>query len=88
MVLGEGGAMVVLESLESAEKRGAKIYAEIIGFGMSTDASHITKPNQSGAENAMRLALKDARLSPDAIDYINAHGTGTTANDAMEVGAK
>jgi nodulation protein E len=87
MVLGEGGAMLVLESLESAKKRGARIYAEIIGFGMSSDASHITKPNQVGAESAMRLALKDAALSPDSIDYINAHGTGTMVNDAMEVAA-
>jgi nodulation protein E len=87
MVLGEGGAMLVLESLELAKKRGAKIYAEIIGFGMSSDASHITKPNQRGAESAMRLAMKDASLSSDSIDYINAHGTGTMINDSMEVAA-
>jgi nodulation protein E len=87
MVLGEGGAMLILESLELAKKRGARIYAEIIGFGMSSDASHITKPNQVGAENAMRFALKDAKITPDSINYINAHGTGTTVNDSMEVAA-
>jgi nodulation protein E len=87
MVLGEGGAMLVLESLDAAIKRGARIYAEIIGFGMSSDAGHITMPNQSGAENAIRMALKDAGISPAIIDYINAHGTGTSANDSMETGA-
>jgi nodulation protein E len=84
MILGEGSAMLILETLESAQKRGAKIYAEIIGFGMSSDASHITKPNQKGAENAMQRALKDAEISTSEIDYINAHGTGTAVNDAME----
>jgi nodulation protein E len=79
--------MLILESLELAKKRGARIYAEIIGFGMSSDASHITKPNQVGAENAMRFALKDAKITPDSINYINAHGTGTTVNDSMEVAA-
>jgi nodulation protein E len=84
MILGEGGAMMILESLESAQKRGAKIYAEIIGFGMTSDASHITKPNGKGAESAMRIALEDASISPDQVDYINTHGTGTLINDAME----
>jgi len=87
MVLGEGGAMLVLESSESAIKRGAKIYAEIIGFGLSSDASHITKPDQRGAERAMQTALKDAQIAPEEIDYINAHGSGTIANDSMEAGA-
>ena len=87
MTLGEGGAMLVLETLDSALERNAKIYGEIIGFGMSSDAGHITKPNQAGPESAMKLALKDAEIAPDAIDYINAHGTGTIANDAMEVAA-
>ena len=87
MVLGEGGAMLVLESLESATKRGAKIYGEIVGFGMSSDAAHITKPNQLGAEAAMRMAMEDAEISPEKIDYINAHGTGTMVNDAMETSA-
>lgn len=87
IILGEGGAMLVLESLESAEKRGAEILAEIVGFGMSADASHITKPEQSGAERAMKLALADAQVLPEQIDYINAHGTGTPANDPMETAA-
>jgi nodulation protein E len=87
MVLGEGGAMLVLESLDNAVARGAKIYGEIIGFGMSSDASHITKPNQAGAEAAMQMALDDARITADQIDYINAHGTGTQVNDAMETAA-
>lgn len=85
MILGEGSAMLVLETLESAQRRGAEIYAEIIGFGMSSDASHITKPNQKGSENAMRKALKDADISANDIDYINAHGTGTAINDTIEV---
>ena len=87
MILGEGGATIVLESLESAHKRGAKIYGEIIGFGMSSDASHITKPSAEGAGRAIKMALKDAEISADKIDYINAHGTGTQANDSMETAA-
>jgi len=87
MILGEGGAMLVLETLESAERRGVPIYAEITGFGMTSDASHITKPSQTGAEQAIRLALQDAELEPEEIDYINAHGTGTMVNDAMETAA-
>jgi nodulation protein E len=87
MILGEGGAMLFIETLESAQARGATIFAEIAGFGMSSDAGHITKPSQIGAEEAMRLALKDANMQPSDIDYINAHGTGTTANDSMEVAA-
>jgi nodulation protein E len=87
MILGEGGAMMVIETLESALERGAKIYAEITGFGMTSDAAHITKPSQTGAEQAMKLALQDAGLQPDQIDYINAHGTGTVVNDVMETNA-
>lgn len=87
MILGEGGAMMVIETLESALERGAKIYAEITGFGMTSDAAHITKPSQTGAEHAMKLALQDAGLQPDQIDYINAHGTGTVVNDVMETNA-
>ncbi len=87
MILGEGGAMLVLEKLESAQERGAKIYGEIIGFGMSSDAGHITRPEQKGAEKAMLMALEDAALEPEMIDYINAHGTGTAVNDAMETAA-
>lgn len=87
MILGEGGAMLLMETLESAKARGAHIYAEICGFGMTSDASHITKPSQVGAEEAMRLALQDAGLEPGDIDYINAHGTATLINDAMEIAA-
>jgi nodulation protein E len=87
MILGEGSAILILEPLENALKRNAKIYAEIIGFGNSSDASHITKPAQHGPELAMELALKDAGISADEIDYINAHGTGTFANDPMEIKA-
>ena len=87
MILGEGGAMMVLETLDSAHNRGAKIYAEIGGFGMSSDASHITKPNGEGAESAMKMAIKEAGIDRRQIDYINAHGTGTAVNDAMEVQA-
>lgn len=87
MILGEGGAMLVLESLTSAQTRGAKIYAELVGFGMSSDASHITKPNGTGAETAMKKAMEDAGITNDQVDYINAHGTGTSINDSMEVTA-
>jgi nodulation protein E len=87
MILGEGGAMIVLESLESAKDRGAEILGEIIGFGMSSDASHITKPDQAGAERAMKMALKDAKVLFSDVDYINTHGTGTPVNDKMETAA-
>lgn len=84
MILGEGGAMLFLESLESAERRGAAIYAEIAGFAMSADAHHITHPSADGAAEAMEMALDDARIEPEEIGYINAHGTATVANDVME----
>lgn len=87
MILGEGSGMLVLESLESAKRRGANILGEIIGFGMTSDASHITKPDQKGAEKAMQMALKDGSINPTQIGYINAHGTGTLVNDTMEVAA-
>ena len=87
MTLGEGGAMFVIETLESALARNAPIYAEIVGFGMSADAHHITQPAPDGAANAMRKALKDANASPEDVTYINAHGTGTQANDATEAAA-
>ncbi len=87
MILGEGAGMLVIESLSSAEKRGAKILAELVGFGMSSDASHITKPNGKGSETAMRNALQDASINAEQVDYINAHGTGTIVNDSMEVAA-
>jgi nodulation protein E len=84
LILGEGGAMLVLEPLDAARARGAKIYGEITGFGMSSDAYHITQPSPDGAARAMRAALSDAGLQPQDIGYINAHGTATQANDATE----
>ncbi len=87
MILGEGGAMFVLETLESAQKRGAKIIAEIVGFGMSADAFHLTQPSEHGAAKAIRGALADGGLNPEDIGYINAHGTATLANDVMETKA-
>jgi nodulation protein E len=84
MVLGEGAAMLVLEPLEAAAARGARIHAEIVGVGMSADAGHITQPSADGAARAMRGALRGAGLAPEQIGYINAHGTGTLANDATE----
>jgi nodulation protein E len=87
MILGEGGAVLVLEEMESAIQRGARPIAEIVGFGMSSDASHITQPAAQGAARAMRAALRDGGLKPEEIGYINAHGTGTEANDRMESAA-
>jgi nodulation protein E len=87
MVLGEGGAILVLEPLEAALARGARIHGEIAGFGMSADACHITQPSVEGAARAMRAALRDAAISPEAVGYINAHGTGTVANDVTETAA-
>jgi nodulation protein E len=87
MVLGEGGAMLVMETLESAQARGAKIYAEIAGFGMSADAHHLTMPLAAGAAKAMRGAISDAGLAAEQIGYVNAHGTATQANDSMETEA-
>jgi nodulation protein E len=87
LILGEGGAMLVLEPLEAAQARGACIYAEIAGFGMSSDAHHITQPSAAGAARAMRAALNDGGVAPEQVGYINAHGTATTANDATETAA-
>jgi nodulation protein E len=87
LILGEGGAMLVLEQLEEARARGAKIYGEIIGFGMSSDAFHITQPSPDGAARAVRAAIADAGLQVEDIGYINAHGTATQANDATETAA-
>jgi nodulation protein E len=87
MVMGEGSAMFVLEAEAHARRRGAAILAELAGAGMSADAGDIVLPDPAGAARAMRLALADAGLPPEAIDYVNAHGTGTSANDPMETEA-
>ncbi|HMP03387.1 MAG TPA: beta-ketoacyl-ACP synthase II [Gemmatales bacterium] len=88
-VLGEGAGMLVLEELEHARRRGAEIYAEVVGFGSSLDAQGITKPDPGGrgAARAMSWALRDARVDPSSVDYIAAHGTSTRLNDAMETNA-
>ena len=88
-VIGEGAGCVVLEALETAQARGADILAEIVGYGVSADAFHITMPAPEGvgAQYAMRMALEDAGLTPESVDYINAHGTSTPANDRNETAA-
>jgi nodulation protein E len=84
MVLGEGGAMMILEPFEFAKARGAKIYAELCGFGMTSDAHHLTQPTVDGPARAMRGALREAGLAPEDVGYVNAHGTGTPGNDPVE----
>jgi nodulation protein E len=87
MMLGEGAAMLTLETLDHALARGARPIAELVGFGMSSDAHHITQPSSEGAAKAIRLALKDAGIAPEQVGYVNAHGTGTAVNDVTETRA-
>ncbi|MGA7854338.1 MAG: beta-ketoacyl-[acyl-carrier-protein] synthase family protein [Candidatus Acidiferrales bacterium] len=87
LILGEGGAMMVLEPMDAAKARGAKIYGEICGFGMTADAHHLTQPTVQGPARAMSGALREAGLAPEEIGYINAHGTGTPGNDPVESSA-
>ncbi|HEX5413850.1 MAG TPA: beta-ketoacyl-ACP synthase II [Terriglobia bacterium] len=84
MVIGEGAGVLLLEELDHALDRGATIYGELAGFGMSSDASHITQPSVDGPVRAIRMALDEAGVGPEEIDYVNAHGTGTRLNDSVE----
>jgi 3-oxoacyl-[acyl-carrier-protein] synthase II len=86
-IIAEGSGMLILEEMEFAKKRGARIYAELIGFGMSSDASHITAPSLDGPVRCMQAAIKEAQINPEEIDYINAHGTSTQLNDVNETRA-
>ncbi len=87
LVLGEGAAVLVLEDWGRARQRGASVYGELVGYGLCADTAHITRPTVEGQAYAMQLALESARVSPEAVGYINAHGTGTIANDATETAA-
>jgi nodulation protein E len=87
LVIGEGAAVVVLEGLEHARERSAAIFGEIVGFGMSSDANDLTSPDEGGMVRAIESALADARLAPEDVQYVNAHGTGTASNDEVETGA-
>ena len=87
LVLGEGAAIVVLEPLDRARARGVHVYGELAGYGVCTDSTHITRPSVEGQAQAMRLALASAAIAPESIGYVNAHGTGTLANDGVETAA-
>ncbi len=88
-IMGEGSGVIILESLETAMNRGARIYAEVAGYGMTADAYHITSPppDGEGAARCMKIALKDAGIAPSEVDYINPHGTSTKAGDELETKA-
>ncbi len=86
-IIAEGAGMLILEELEFAKKRGVRIYAELLGFGMSGDASHITAPSLDGPVRCMQDAINEAQINPEEIDYVNAHGTSTQLNDANETRA-
>ena len=87
MVIGEGAGIVVLESMEHARQRSATMLGEIVGFGMSSDAGDLLSPDEGGMVRALESALADGQLSPEDIQYVNAHGTGTAANDEAETRA-
>lgn len=87
LVLGEGAAVIVLERLDRARARGAHVHAELVGYGLCTDSAHITRPSVEGQSQAMRLALASASMAPSDVGYVNAHGTGTLANDSVETAA-
>ncbi|WP_299008577.1 beta-ketoacyl-ACP synthase [uncultured Shewanella sp.] len=87
LVIGEGACTLILEELEHAQNRGAKIYAELVGFGTNSDGQHVTQPNSDTMETAIRLAIKDAQITPNAIGYVNAHGTATERGDVAETQA-
>ena len=87
ILIGEGAGVLVLESLRSARARGARMYAEVLGFGLNCDARHPVAPDEDSVARCMQLALADAGVAPDEVDFISAHGTGTRANDVTEAAA-